>query len=159
MSTPWTPPYLGSWDELVKSLLHNPFLGGGQGGPPHRLEALLREGSPELGPQPDPWFLATATSMLTSIIAMKQVATHFHGEGRAFEQAADQALEEILDEYCGTPPHVPPHPWPLYVGIELIAFARALPAGELRSQIEAVGGQVVQRSVGVAARHEVGAGV
>ena len=159
MSTPSLPPYLGSWNELVNALLHNPFLGGGQGGPPHRIEEMLRENGAARGPQPDPWFISTATSMLTSIIAMKQVASHLRGEGRAFGQAADQALEEILDEYCGTPPHFPPRPWPLLVGIELIAFARALPEGELKSTILAVGGQVVQRSVGVAAGHEVAAGV
>jgi len=140
-------------------LLHNPSLGGGRGGIPHKVAAeMFREGGPEMGPQPDPWFVSTATSFLTSIVALKQVASHLDGEGRVFDRAADQALEEMLDEFCGTPPHIPPRPWPLLVGVELIAFARALPEGELKSRIIAVGGQVVQRSVGADASRGVGIG-
>jgi len=156
VSTPTLPPYLGSWEELVNALLHNPSLGGGRGGIPHQVAAeMIRQGGPEMGPQPEPWFVSTATSFFTSIITMKQVASQLNGEGRSFERAADRALEEILDEFCGTPPHFPPRPWPLLVGIELIAFARALPEGELKNAIIIVGGRVVQRSVGVATPHEV----
>jgi hypothetical protein len=159
MNNPMSPSYLGSWDELVNALLHNPFLGGGRGGVPPRVKAeMSREGGPEMGPQPDPWFVSTATSFLTSLIALKQVASHLDGEGRAFERAADRALEEMLDEFCGTAPHVPPRPWPLVVGVELIAFARSLPDGELKSRIIAIGGTVVQRSVGAAAPRELGIG-
>jgi hypothetical protein len=159
MNAPTLPPYLGSWDELVKALLNQPFLGSGQGRIPPRLGAeMFREGGPEMGPQPDPWFFSTATSLFTSLIAMKQVASHLGGESRGFERAADQALEDLLDDFCGTPPHIPPSPWPFAIGVELIAFARALPEGELRNTIIIVGGKVIQRSVGVAAPEEVGVG-
>ncbi len=42
MSNPTLPPYLGTWDELLQALLHNPFLGSGGGGIPPRthLEEL-----------------------------------------------------------------------------------------------------------------------
>jgi len=159
MNTPTLPPYLGSWDELVKALLNNPFLGSGQGGFPPRANAeMFREGGAVMDPQPSPWRPAMAASFFTSLIAMKQVASHLGSEGRAFNQAVDQAIEDLLDDFCGTPPHIPPSPGPLAVGVELIAFARALPEGELRNTILFVGGKIVQRSVGVAAPEEVGVG-
>jgi hypothetical protein len=39
VSTPVLPPYLGSYEDLVNALLHNPFLGGGRGPGPRRLKA------------------------------------------------------------------------------------------------------------------------
>lgn len=30
MSNPWLPTYLGSWEQLLDVLFHNPFLGGGK---------------------------------------------------------------------------------------------------------------------------------
>ena len=33
---PWVPPYFGSYDQLVKELLGNPFLGSGGGGKLHK---------------------------------------------------------------------------------------------------------------------------
>ena len=44
----WVPPYFGSAEQLLKELLHNPFLGSSHPGPhPHALE--------KAGPVPDPW--------------------------------------------------------------------------------------------------------
>ena len=47
----WVPSYFGSYEHLLKELLHNPFLGSGQGGPPR--PALVE------GPSPDPWRAAS----------------------------------------------------------------------------------------------------
>ncbi len=50
----WVPPYFGSYERLLQELLHNPFLGSGQGHP-HLAHAEAR-----FKPQPDPWHDAQA---------------------------------------------------------------------------------------------------
>ena len=51
MAHPNLPSYLGTWEELVKALLNNPFLGSGRAPQPHLLLSLTER----KGPQPDPW--------------------------------------------------------------------------------------------------------
>src|SRR5690349_16714002 len=65
MSTPWVPSYFGSWEELVRSLLHNPFLGSGTN---HPLHAYFQQRPPHVGP-PDPGPLDVASFLNPAVIA------------------------------------------------------------------------------------------
>ena len=50
MSTPYVPPYFGSYEEIVNARLHDPFLGSGRS---HRLPQTHIQAD-ELNPQPLP---------------------------------------------------------------------------------------------------------
>ena len=41
------PPYLGSWEDMVKALLHNPTLGSGGWPAPHGTTAIRLHGFPQ----------------------------------------------------------------------------------------------------------------
>ena len=56
MAHPNLPSYLGTWEELVKALSNNPFVGSGRAPQPHLLHSLTER----KGPQPDPWSPASA---------------------------------------------------------------------------------------------------
>src|ERR1700693_3770468 len=53
---PNLPSYLGTWEELVKALSNNPFVGSGRAPQPHLLHSLTER----KGPQPDLWSPASA---------------------------------------------------------------------------------------------------
>jgi hypothetical protein len=150
MSTPPLPPYLGSWEELVKALLHNPFLGSPW--PPHHAlrAAMLSAGVPESGPSPDPWL--PAVSLLISEISLRDIASRLPaGKSRnELVSAADEGLSKFIDDFCGTPPH--PRPIVFLAAAELAAFGSSLAEGALRNQIFEVAGQLIQRTFGAPAK-------
>jgi hypothetical protein len=148
MSAPWVPPYFGSYEELVKALLHNPRLGSPAPGP-HSTHA----NTVELNPQPLPpgnsgpvRYLATLVSMrmLARAIPDKTIADHV-------ARGAETGIQEFLDDFCGTPPRKIPWPWPgpppwvLPLASDLVMFANALQAGEFRDGLMHVAGQIVQK--------------
>ncbi|WP_157131075.1 hypothetical protein [Burkholderia savannae] len=156
MSTPWLPPYLGSWDDLVKALLHNPSLGGGH---PHHLRAHLAARASE--PPPTPWFAADpepnpwspATSFLISAIGLNQVARQMpEGQPRRdLSRSVDVAIADFIDDWCGTRPPGRPWPWPgpnpltATLVSELGVAAQSFD-GAMREEVLQVAGRIVQKS-------------
>ncbi|MGI8960530.1 MAG: hypothetical protein ACR2IV_12345, partial [Bryobacteraceae bacterium] len=43
-TTPWVPPYFGSYEQLINELLQNPFLGSGRPGHPPVVAEMARTG-------------------------------------------------------------------------------------------------------------------
>jgi hypothetical protein len=118
----WLPPYLGSWQELLNALLHDPFLGSGKGGYIPKLAADLINPGPSPwdrpssnkfvfnppGPGPDPWGppyhrvigaigpgphpWTQAVSFLISAVSLKQAAAGLSDDG------AKAAFESGIDD-------------------------------------------------------------
>jgi len=154
MAQPDLPPYLGSWQELVNALLHNPSLGGGGGGhPPHLLEALRTAGPhPDpwrAGPSPDPWRERSAA--LLASLSLKEVARRMP-EGaarRQFEAGIERAIADEVDDLC--PPYrrwpwPGPPPWVQEVISELTAVAAVLANRELAGEATAVAATIAERA-------------
>ena len=134
------PPYLGTWEELVQALLHNPYLGSGRGtyvnteaqvGPTGREAAVF----------------SPAVSLFVAGIGMKEVASKVSDTKLKTElnQAADQALTTWEDDYCGTPPR--PNPRAFVVAAELVAFGSTLQPSTLQNEVFRIAGQIVQKSL------------
>jgi len=159
MSTPALPPYLGSWDDLVNALLHDPFLGSGRGGRPHLTHTVASEmlrmgagGSPVAGPRPEPWSPASA---FISLVSLRVVAEQMP-EGREAQylgEFANRAIAELIDDYCGTHPRPwpwpGPPPWVFQIVSELAIAANAMQAGDLREGLMATAGTLAQRGLEV----------
>ena len=159
MSIPWLPPYLGTWQDLINSLLHDPFLGSRRGhGFPYGVAAPMYEPNPSpwrnAEPSPSPW--SPAVSLLMSAISMKEVASKLpDGELRNdIGKRADHAISMFIDDYCGTPPRRIPWPWPgpppwVYsIVSELAMAANSFQEGSLRNEILHVAGQIAQKAFG-----------
>lgn len=152
MSTPWVPPYFGSYEQLVNELLHDPFLGSGR---PHplRVTEMARTGPAE-GPQPDPW-RSTAVSYLVTAVSMKEIASQMKGRlQEQLAQDAEGAIVQFLDDFCGTPPqripwHWPgPPPWNSALAAELAMVANTLQAGFVRTELLNVAGRIIEKGLG-----------
>ena len=98
----WVPPYFGSYEQLLKELLHNPFLGSGHSGPhPRMLE----------GPAPDPWRTAPinpaqqAVTLLISAATAKEAAATVSNKEAAKQivASAEAAISEVLEDYLRNP--------------------------------------------------------
>jgi len=158
MSTPILPPYLGSYEELVNALVHNPSLGSGQG-PIHRLTA-----DPEINPQPlpprslvaepnpDP-LQNPAVRYLATLASMKELGASIGTEkGQTFVAAAEAGIQSFLDDFCGTPPRRIPWPWPgpppwvLPLAAELVSVANAQ-SGAFREVLIQVAGRVADAGI------------
>jgi hypothetical protein len=107
---PWVPPYFVSWDDLIRALLHDPFLGspGGSGAkypvpnPWHQVAE----------PQPNPW--RHVVEGFVAAVGVRDLASQVSDDGirKEMEQSADRSIAQLLDDYCGTPPRIAPWPWP-----------------------------------------------
>src|SRR5260370_35754999 len=111
MSNPWLPSYLGTWQDLIESLLHDPFLGSGRD---RRSRVILAVAAPDIepdhgplplriaGPSPSPWL--PAVSFLISGISLKEVASGLPGgEGRdVFGKSAGHAITTFNATTSGT---------------------------------------------------------
>jgi hypothetical protein len=168
MSIPWLPPYLGTWQDLINSLLNDPFLGSRRGhGFPYGVAAtdLIDDRWPpplrKTEPNPSPW--SPAVSLLMSAISMKEVAFKLpEGELRNdIGKRADHAISVFIDDYCGTPPRRIPWPWPgpppwVYsIVSELAMAANSFQEGSLRNEVLAVAGQITQKAFGSAGAGKV----
>ena len=153
MSHPTLPAYLGTWDELLQALLHNPFLGSGKGGPQPKLELdELRKSAPTGIHVHSP-----AVALLLSGIGAKLTALRLKDATLRSEMvsAAEQALADWEDDFCGTPPH--PYPWVFVTAVELVTFANSLPQGPLQAEVIRVAGQLIQKSFGAETVKQVAA--
>jgi len=149
MSQPTLPPYLGSLEELIQALLHNPYLGSGRGGRPHLHQAQV-----ELNPQPLPPSPSPGTALFVSAIAMRDIASRMSdGANNPIANAVGQAVADWEDWYCGTPPQ--PHPHVLGTVVELLGFAASLAPGSLRNGLAQEAGTLLQKSFGTAAAKPV----
>jgi hypothetical protein len=159
MSTPWLPPYLGTWRELINSLLHNPFLGSGTGqGAPHPALLPMYDPNPvpwrNAEPNPSPW--SPAVSFLISAISLKEVASKLPEDQlrKDLNGRADHAISTFIDDYCGTPPRGIPWPWPgpppwVYpIVSELGMAANTFQEGSFRNEVLRVAGQIAQKAFG-----------
>jgi len=172
----WVPPYLGSWEQLVKALLHNPFLGGG-GGPhfPHKSfssQARARISDDSSGaaltsatdssrfaadPQPQPW-RSEATSVVLTVLGLKEAAAKIPDDRvrRAYEENLTSVLSAFLDDYCGnSPPHYPfpwpgpgPGPWTYALAGELALAANSLREGVVQTGALGVATNLLERMAG-----------
>ena len=166
MSELWVPPYFGSWDELVQSVMQAATSSTGRGRHPgsYLMHSSLGP-SPEpwvLGPQPEPWVLGphpdpwrSSIAYLVSVLSLKDVIERIpdgHMQ-QNFSQRIDATIADILDDWCGTKPRPwPPRPWPgpppwvFSIVTSLTLVANTLQEGRLRNDILDVAGQVVQKS-------------
>jgi len=150
MSNPTLPPYLGSWQELVNALLHNPFLGSGHGGTPHRThnypEARLLESD---GPQPSPWY--EAIMGIVGLVCLKQSVSKMAAgpEKTALVQGINSSIIAAIDD-CGTPYghwHWPGPP-PLVLGIAsaLVFVANTFQEESARVELADISAKILQRA-------------
>lgn len=163
MSNPGLPPYLGSWEELINALLHNPFLGSVlQFGP--SPNPWFRP-SPTIGPPPNPWFgmpwqhpgpgpdpAPPATMFLVYMSSLKVAASLLpEGQQRSeLESSIERTIAAFLDDYCGTrthpwPPPGPP-PWVFTTASALTAVANSFQEGSLRNALLQVVSQLMQKA-------------
>ena len=168
MSNPWLPPYLGSWEQLMAALLHNPFLGGGGGGipPSTHPEAMMsspgiaRLGLPGLGlePNPSPW--VSAVSSLIAVISLREVASKMpDGQVKiGLSKRVDSAISSFIDD-CGTKhpgwPWPGPPPWAYPIASELAVAANTITEGNVRNEVLQVAGQIIERASGSSGRREI----
>jgi len=156
MGTPLLPPYLGSWNDLMRALLHDPFLGS-----PHRHlhTAMLQARSasdPMPGwvagdPEPTPW-LPAAVSHLVRLASLKAAASSLSQASRAhLTSQIDASIAAYIDEdICPPPRRWPfpgPPPGPLAVASELAMVANSLAEGSLRTDLLRVSGQIVEKAL------------
>jgi hypothetical protein len=142
MSNPQLPPYLGSWEELVKALLHNPFLGGGG----RRIASRMQEDYPNPDdttvshhpPRPN-----ELTALLLGQISLRQSATRLPKEqGSEVVTQIDAAIADEIDFICGTGPILgrfgphPPKGTVIAVVSELNLIANNMQEGGLRTEVE-----------------------
>jgi hypothetical protein len=171
MSTPWVPSYFGSWEELVRSLLHNPFLGSGTQ-TNHPLLAYLQQRPPHIGP-PDPGPLDIAnflnpgvlaalnpqplpprvmTSIFVAQLAIRDLTSHLPKEqGGELTTRLDQSIADEIDFVCGTVPHVHgpipgPSPFPFAIAAELNLLGNTIQEGSLRTSVLQLAGQIVNKA-------------
>jgi hypothetical protein len=176
MSAPWVPPYFGSWDELVQSVLDaaTNTLGGSGGRPPGALmmrSALGASPWSAWGPGPQPWVFGSRpgpvpwawgpvpdpwlppVSYLISVLSLKEVVGRIPNEQtqQEFSTRIDAAVIDIIDDWCPTRPR--PWPWPgpppwiIPIVSELAFTAHQLQEGRLKEDILQVAGQVIQKSL------------
>jgi hypothetical protein len=159
MTTPYLPPYLGSYEHLVQALLHNPFLGSGHPGPHPRIEALERQTDVSLPQDPVPVHPNAAVNYLASLVSMKELAKAVPDKdfGAQLAGRADAALGAFMDDFCGTPPRrIPwpypgPPPWVSPLVAQLLSVANAQ-SGALRDGLMAIAGKISQFSAQSSAR-------
>jgi hypothetical protein len=142
MAQPNLPSYLGTWDELVRELLHNPFLGSGHGPGPHGFRSL----SDRQGPVPDPGSPASALFVVAA--GLKDVVSRLpEGENSQIGSAIVSAADDWEDWFCGNGPR--PHPNVIETVGQLLAFAGTLEVGALRTNIVREAGILLEKSFGV----------
>ncbi len=178
MTTPSVPPYFGSWEELVRLMINNPFLGSGSqaphpllayfqqqrlphSGPPYPgpvdIANFMRSGiASELNPQPLP--PRAITSLLVSQIAVRDLTSKLKEQGSEMTARLDQAISDEIDFVCGNVPHQPipgPSPFALAVAGELNLIGNVMQEGTLRTAIVQMANQITNRATApVAARKE-----
>lgn len=164
MSRPWVPPYFGSWQELINSLLHNPYLATAAPAPPpsdpHSPPRAPPRG-PAGGPQPSPLRITHAT--LVALVGTGQVARALP-EGRLKQEMTaglDRAVADVIDDWCGTRPRPwPPHPGPgpradtATLVAALGVAAQTFGASGMRDDLLRVAGQLVQKAGAAPANRE-----
>jgi hypothetical protein len=162
MSSPWIPSYLGSYENLIHSLLDNPFLGGGSD---RRQRVRLAVSAPDViddhppfplrrtEPSPSPW--SPAVSFVMSAISLKEVASTLpDGQLRNdLGKRADHAISMFIDDICPRPPRIRwpwpgPPPWAYAIVTELALAANSFQEGRLRQDLLHVAGQLAQRAFG-----------
>jgi hypothetical protein len=152
----WLPSYLGSWDQLVNTLLHDPTIGSGRGGVHHVTHAndFAEMRHPDL-PPPRPW--SFATSYLLAAISGKVAAEGLTDgpQKQGVISRADGAIRIFLDDICGTPPQPWPFPWPwpgpgpsvMPLVSELTLLANMFQDGALRQELQRLASQLLERAL------------
>ena len=163
MSEQGIPPYFGSWEELVDSVLRSTNPPPGGRGRPHPESMLMsyspgaspwsRFGGAVFEPHPEPWL--PPVSYMVSLLSLKEVIDKLP-EGhlrQGFSKRIDASIADILEDWCGTKPRPrPPWPWPgpppwiFSIVTNLTLVANSLQEGRLRNEILDIAGQVVQKS-------------
>jgi hypothetical protein len=174
MSTPWVPSYFGSWDELVRSLLHNPFLGSGTH---HPLLDYLQQRVPHIGP-PDPGPLDVAsflnpgvisalnpqplpprsmTSIFLAQIAIRDLASRLPKEqGTELTERLEDTIADEIDFVCGNVPHIHgpipgPPPYAFAVAAELNLLGNLLQEGAIRTGVLELANRIANKATAPAA--------
>ena len=154
MSDPWLPPYFGSWEEFINSLMHDPYSGMGPSGTGWHgprgpvVEALLKA-----EPNPVPW--RNAVFFLVSTISQKEAASRVHDERLRAEliNRANRSISKFMDDYCGNGsipiPTPGPPPWIQPTVSELVRVAHFFQEGSLRNEILNVAGAMLEKALTV----------
>jgi hypothetical protein len=166
MSTPWVPSYFGSWEELVNSLLHNPFLGSGTH---HPLLNYVQQRIPHIPPDPGPLDIASflnpgiisalnpqplpprsISSILLYQVAVRDLTSRLPKEqGAEVTARLDQAIADEIDFVCGNGPHPPiprPSPYAFAVAAELNLIGATLQEGNIRVAVQQVANRIVNEA-------------
>ncbi len=167
MSTPSFPPYLGSYEDIVNALLHNPLWGSGHVGHIPHVQAEADELNPQplpprAGPgDPDPWRNA-AVRYLATLVNLRELSRAITDQDTRGQlaQSAETGIQAFLDDFCGTPPRRIPWPWPgpppwvALLAVELTAAANTQ-TGALREGLMEVAGRIA--TLGLSAPKGTGA--
>jgi len=158
--THWVPPYLGSWEQLVNTLLNNPFTASGHPGVHYTTHSNTEARYPDL-PPPRPWL--PALSYLLAAITTKAVAQELPSgpEIKTVIDRATQTITDVIDNICRTPwtwpPRVPPPPpppinpfvdppWAPWAALsELTVIANTLQQGLLKEEVRQAARQMLQQ--------------
>jgi hypothetical protein len=173
MTTPYVPPYFGSWEELVRSLINNPFLGGGTQTPHPLLAYMLQQqrpphiGPPDPGPMDIANFLRTGitselnpqplpprsiTSLFVFQLAVRDLTSRLPKEqGAEMTARLDEAVSDEIDFVCGNVPHphppIPgPSPFAFTVAGELNLIGNTMQEGSLRTSVTQLASQIANRA-------------
>jgi hypothetical protein len=155
---PWVPPYFGSWDDMVNALLHNPFLGSGRGGKPHVTHwdtpEMLQIGRHPVSSDPMPAFVNSGpmpgvVTAIIGLISLKLAASQLpNGAAKtSFLGSIDSSIAADIDEICPPYPWPGPPPWVLAIVATLVFAANTLQEGGLKTELNAVATQILQRSL------------
>jgi hypothetical protein len=181
MTTTYVPPYFGSWEELVKSLINNPFLGSATPTPhpllAHMLQRPLHIGPPDPGPvdianllrtgitselNPQPLPPRSITSLFVFQLAVRDVTSHLpKDQGVEMTARLDQAISDEIDFVCGNVPHQPipgPSPLAFTVAGELNLIGNIMQEGTLQAAVLQLANQIASRATApVVAKKEAAA--
>jgi hypothetical protein len=169
MTTPSVPSYFGSWEELVRSMLHNPFLGSGV---QHPLLSYFqrppRFGPPDPGPldisnflnpgmiaalNPQPIPPGVMTSVFVAQLAVRDLTAGLpKDQGSQLTTSLEQAIADEIDFVCGTVPHVHgpipgPSPFPFAIAAELNLLGNTMQEGSLRNSVLQLARQIVNKAI------------
>ena len=169
MTTTYVPPYFGSWEELVKSLINNPFLGSGTP-TPHPLLAYMLQRPPHVGPpdpgpvdianflragitselNPQPLPPRSITSLFVFQLAVRDLTSRLpKDQGVDMTARLDQAISDEIDFVCGNVPHHPipgPSPFAFAVAGELNLIGNIMQEGTLRTVVLQLANQIASRA-------------
>jgi len=149
----WVPPYFGSYDRLVKEILHNPFLGSPH---PHphmtHVEAEMERTGVAIPPDP----CRAAAGYIVEQLSLLNLASNLPSDQREqFISRVMRAIAEDIDDICGNHPRIWPRwpwpgppPWALEIASNLNVIAHTMVEGSLQKDVIDTAARIVLKATG-----------